>query len=243
MTLYLQKRGCDFFHGDDVASQSDLGNYRLFLEFIDRDGKRICGDVMRGDRREVINGKAKTVSRNGLYTDFGYQCHRGCYHYVTDVGCLGEYTQADVLRVVNRYSAVQYGSIAIVDELPTLEYPEDVLELERAYLEREHAAMVEEYKAKIRENFIFWYTGSRWDYRKMTPEERKACTLLAFDEMVKRYGAVLEPGRTPAHLIARHMVAYLMEQDDIADGEFVEELRMYSPYYIGHYQERRSNGI
>lgn len=243
MTLYLQKRGCDFFHDDEVASQSDLGNYRLFLEFIDRDGKRICGDVMRGDRREVINGKAKTVSRNGLYTDFGYQCHRGCYHYVTDVGCVGEYTQADVLRLVNRHSAVQYDSIAIVDELPAPEYPENVLELERAYLEREHAAMVEEYKGKIRDNFVFWYNGNRGDYGKMTPEERKSCTLLAFDEMVKRYGVVLEPGRTPAHQIARHMAANLMKEDDIADDEFLEKLRMYSPYYIGYFQERRNNGI
>lgn len=40
-TLYLEKRGCDFFKGDAISNNSDLGNYRIttinYIPF--KDGK------------------------------------------------------------------------------------------------------------------------------------------------------------------------------------------------------------
>lgn len=97
MKLYLEKRGCDFSEDDkDARQKSDLENHRLFLEFIDRDGKRICGDVSRGIVRsgDWRNGKPVIVSTNGLYTDFQYENHTGCYCYQSWRGPAGEYQAA-----------------------------------------------------------------------------------------------------------------------------------------------------
>ena len=244
MKLYLEKRGCDFSSSDTEALKSDLGNYRLFLEFIDKDGKRICGDVTRGDIRGTKpDGKAYTISKNGLYTDFQYESHSGCFCYHAEIGCAGSFTQKTVLELVNSLSAVVFDEIEIVDRLPAAahEYPESVLELERAYLAGEHAAMVNETEQKIRENYINWCNGLQWNFRKMTPEEYKRCTLLAFRIMVSRYGIFAEKPKelTPGAWVAGKMSKHFFEEqsfiDPYADEEFLKELERLSPYYVGRY--------
>ena len=232
MKLYLEKRGCDFSEDDkDARQKSDLENHRLFLEFIDRDGKRICGDVSRGAVRsgDWRKGKPVIVSTNGLYTDFQYENHTGCYCYQSWRGPAGDYTKADVLKLVNSLSAVQYDGVEIVDNLP-----------EAAHAS-EHAAMVEETKQKISDSFIAWCNGLQWNFRKMTPAEYKECTLLAFRLMVDKYGVLSErPERaTPASFVAHRMSKRFFEEQDIidpyADEAFLFELEKYSPYYIGRY--------
>ena len=246
MKLYLVKRGCDFGKDDqDARKHSDLENYRLFLEFIDKDGKRICGDVSRGAVRsgDWRKGKPVIVSTNGLYTDFQYENHTGCYCYRSDIGCAGEYTKDRVLQLINSLSVVPYDSVEIVDTLPSAahEYPEKALELERAYLAAEHSALVEDVKKRINGSFIRWYNGSQWDFHKLTPEEYKECTRLAFRLMVDEYGIVSEkPDRqTPASMIAHRMSKHFFEEQDFvdpyADAEFLFQLEKYSPYYVGRY--------
>ena len=246
MKLYLEKRGCDFWEDDkDARQHSDLENYRLFLEFIDRDGKRICGDVSRGAVRsgDWRKGKPVIVSTNGLYTDFEYENHTGCYCYQSWRGPAGDYTKADVLKLVNSLSAVQYDGVEIVDNLPDAahEYPENVIELERVYLAGEHAAMVEETKQKINDSFITWYNGLQWSFHKMTPAEYKECTLLAFRLMADEYGVLSERPEpaTPASFVAHRMSKHFFEGQDIidpyADEAFLFELEKHSPYYIGRY--------
>ena len=246
MKLYLEKRGCDFGKDDqDARKHSDLENYRLFLEFIDKDGKRICGDVSRGAVRsgDWKKGKPVIVSTNGLYTDFQYENHTGCYCYRSNIGCAGEYTKEQVLQLVNSLSAVPYDSVEIVDNLPDAahEYPEKALELERAYLAAEHAALVQDVKKKINSSFMNWYNGGQWDYHKLTQEEYKECTLLAFRLMVDSYGIISEKPEkaTPASMVARHMSKHFFEGqkiiDPYADEAFLFELEKYSPYYVGRY--------
>lgn len=243
MKLYLEKRGCDFL-SDAERQQSDLGNYRLFLEFIDKEGRRICGDVTRGDIRETRkNGKISVVSSNGLYTDFQYESHKGCFCYHAEIGCAGEYTKETVLGLVNSLSASAYDEIEIVDRLPEAahEYPESVLELERAYLAGEHAAMVRETEQHICDNYICWYNGLQWSFSKMTPQEYKECTLLAFRLMADEHGIVSEKPEklTPGAWVAHRMSKKLFEEqtfiDPYADESFLEELKKYSPYYVGRY--------
>ena len=243
MKLYLEKRGCDF-SSDVERQQSDLGNYRLFLEFIDKEGKRICGDVTRGDIRETRkNGKVVTVSSNGLYTDFQYESHSGCFAYHSDIGCAGEYSKKTVLNLVNGFSAVAYDEIEIVNRLPEAahEYPENALELERAYLAGEHAAMVQETEQHIRDNYIHWYNGLQWSFSKMTPQEYKKCTLLAFQLMADRHGIIFEKpekatsGAWVSHTMCKHFFEKQKFVDPHADEAFLEELKKYAPYYVGQY--------
>ena len=246
MKLYLEKRGCDFSESDkDARQKSDLENHRLFLEFIDRDGKRICGDISRGAVRsgDWRKGKPVIVSTNGLYTDFQYENHTGCYCYQSWRGPAGDYTKADVLKLVNSLSAVQYDGVEIVDNMPEAahEYPENVIELERAYLAGEHAAMVEETKQKISDSFISWHNGLQWSFHKMTPAEYKECTLLAFRLMADKHGTLFERPEqpTPASFTAHRMSKHFFEEqhiiDPYADEAFLFELEKYSPYYVGRY--------
>ena len=101
MKLYLEKRGCDFspLHDKDLIAESDLGNFRLFLEFISKDGRRVCGDISRCDLREHFTNKRgradyKTISRNGLSAHMCYEDHTGCYAYDIHADFTPRYTKA-----------------------------------------------------------------------------------------------------------------------------------------------------
>lgn len=245
MKLYLEKRGCDFSADDETARrESDLENYRLFLEFIDTEGRRVCGDVGRGDIRE----KGKTISRNGLYAHWQYENYKGCFGYPSVYeGVQGSYKKANVLALVNRYSAVQYDAVEIVDELPPAahDYPENVLALERAYLAADHAALVEVLEQKIRADFITWQNASDFSFKGFTPDEYKRVTLTAFRLMVEKYGVVtvdiqdarsrLKPGRWIAHHMTKHFFEEQGVIDPYADESFLQELEALSPYYVGRY--------
>lgn len=255
MKLYLEKRGCDFPETDEEARrESDLENYRLFLEFIDKEGRRVCGDVGRGYVRESRwNEKQqkrewnKVVSHNGLYAHWQYESYKGCYGYPGTDNLQGRYTKADVLALVNRFSAVQYDAVEIVKELPPAahEYPESVLALERAYLAADHAALAEVVEKKIRMNFITWQNSSDISFRDFTPEEYKRLTLLAFQMMVADYGVVtvdikatetrLKPGAWTAHRMTKHFFEEQGIVDPYADESFLRELEALSPYYVGRY--------
>lgn len=244
--LYLQKRGCDFFQSDFSTRESDLGNYRLFLEFIDRDGVRVCGDVLRGTvRRYSPKGKEQIITENGLYCDFQYESHKGCYCYNVPEHDALRYTRADVLKLVNSMSAVQYARIVFTDTLPgeVQRYPEEVLDLERAYLAREHAAMLSECETLIRENFVRWMISAlRSTLRELTPEEYRRMTLIAFDCMAERYGVIeasVQELRNPAAMTALNMAKHFFEEqryvDPYADMAFLHRLHARSPYYVGRY--------
>lgn len=245
MTLYLEKRGCDFSADDETArKESDLENYRLFLEFIDKEGRRVCGDVGRGCIRE----NHKIVSHNGLYAHWQYENYKGCFGYPSVYeGVQGRYKKANVLALVNRYSAVQYDTVEIVDELPPAahEYPENVLALERAYLAADHAALVDVVEQKIRLDFMTWCHASDMTFKGFTPEEYKRVTLLAFQQMAEKYGVVtvdikdqvarLKPGCFVAHHMAKHFFEEQGLVDPYADESFLQELEALSPYYVGRY--------
>lgn len=257
MKLYLEKRGCDFSADDETARQeSDLENYRLFLEFIDKEGRRVCGDVGRGyvresrwNERQQKREWNKIISHNGLYVHWQYENYKGCFGYPGADGgqSQGRYRKADVLALVNRFSAVQYDAVEIVDALPPAahEYPESALALERAYLAADHAALVDSLEQKVRQNFISWQRASDWNFKSFTPEEYKRLTLTAFRQMVEQYGVVTveikaaETRLKPGCLVAHHMTKHFFEEqgviDPYADESFLAELEALSPYYVGRY--------
>lgn len=113
--LYLHKRGCDFWEDDAVRRGSDLENYRLYLEYCNKDGRRIIGDVSTGLRHESKRGK-DSPEAHGLHTNLQIDKDNGCYAYhIPGYTPLSyDYTRADVLRLINSDSAVQYSRIEIV---------------------------------------------------------------------------------------------------------------------------------
>lgn len=114
--LFLRKRGCDFSPDDARCGGSDLQNYRLFLEYCNREGRRIVGDIAMGMRYETKKGADKPEAW-GLSTWFQIDEESGSYAYeVPGYAHLSyDYTQADALRLINSDSAIQYDHIEIVD--------------------------------------------------------------------------------------------------------------------------------
>lgn len=241
MILYLEKRGCDF----QPDGKSDLGNFRLFLEFIDKEGRRVCGDVSRG----YVWSKGKVVGDGALYARWQYENYKGAFAYPLPGGCAGQYTKADVLSLVNQYSAVKYDAAEIVEKLPAAarQYPESVSALNRAYLAADHAALFQSLEQKIRRNFADWMRASDYTFHDLTPDEYKRLTLLAFQRMADQYGVVevrakdAESRLKPGALIAHHMTKHFFEEqgviDPYADKSFLRELLKLSPYYVGRYVE------
>lgn len=238
MKLYLEKRGCDFRADDAAKTISDLGNYRLYLEFIDREGKRVRGDVQRGCVRD---GKRVTCE-DGLYTHLCYESHSGCFGYripMQDSERL-RYTKADVLRLVNSVSAVGYEDVEIVDELPAAahEYPEAALALERGYLAREHAALYAEAAEIIRGSYIAWCGRLDWSLRQMSADEYKRLALLAF-EGLRDHRASLPQSRGIGMLAAREMAHYLFEVQQVInladDPAFIRDVYALCPDGVSAY--------
>lgn len=233
MKLYLEKRGMDL----PETIPSDLQSYRLFLEYIARDGRRICGDIFRGAIRD---GK-RILTDNALYTDLQYENYTGTYCYNINAGFTPLFTKADALRLINADSAVQYDAVEIVDRLPDAahDYPEDVRALERRYLADQHAKKFNALAERIRNDCFAWLNASDFAFDGLTDAEYRTIVALAFDGMVTRYGVVETGERTGGSLISRTMTKHFFEEqgvvDPYADQAFIKELRALAPYHVGRY--------
>lgn len=152
MKLYLEHCGRSFA---DIkqATESDMGYARFYLMFIDRDGKRVYGNVSCYSVRESYytkrgNLKSRVLSEDGLLFDLFYETHKSGCGYLLETSKNARYTQADVLRYVNSVSAIQYDGVEIVDRLP--EEPKNdpiyqhALRLEQRYITEERAALLGE---------------------------------------------------------------------------------------------------
>lgn len=137
-TLYLEKRGCNFFKDDYISEISDIGNYRVctkndiklkdgyeyFLEFT-----RWNKQVWRYNYKNNPNKKLKTpvldrVIPNLLCVSNTYcKCDdvTGKYMCFCNLGYKQEmidkmysFTKSDILKLVNEYSDVQYDDVKII---------------------------------------------------------------------------------------------------------------------------------
>lgn len=85
MKATLRKMGMDF--GKDYKGASDVGNYRVRAEFMDRNGLELIVDFGGYERKEIYkkkNGKTsyRVVNKNALHIDGGYYDSDGfCWDY------------------------------------------------------------------------------------------------------------------------------------------------------------------
>lgn len=125
-TLKLIKMGCDFWLDDSIKNYSDLENFRLRLNFIDKENNLIHGDIGRGYKRRFTqkNGKQLkkfiTVHHHTLCCDFQIDTINGSYGYKTktiydyiDKNDLN-YNSQDLLKLINYLSSETYESIEII---------------------------------------------------------------------------------------------------------------------------------
>lgn len=119
--LKLMKMGMDFYEEID----SDLQNYRLRLvdEIETKDGKKVCGDIMRGNVYDYSTSKSKIIRNNALGFDFQYEDEKGCWRYPM-YQKNGEYEHQQykesyykkdyLLKKINEISVKQYDSVEII---------------------------------------------------------------------------------------------------------------------------------
>lgn len=130
-TLYLEKRGCNFW--DDETVESDIQNYRVctqgedihgkdgrtyFLEFsLWRDRKKartkhkVTGKPLKHVQYDIINSQGLAIGTQ--YTDDNGMSWRNVALERELNKDNYSYNTADILKVVNRISTEQYDNIVI----------------------------------------------------------------------------------------------------------------------------------
>ena len=128
--LYLQKRGCNFWQGENL--KSDCQNYRLttkdyeikgkdnktyFLEFgLWRDRGHLRTHTKDG-KRQLKKPVFEIDIKEGLAFGTAYENENGTFRNCELEKKIGElnleYTQADILKAVNFFSAKKYNKIII----------------------------------------------------------------------------------------------------------------------------------
>lgn len=118
MKLQLKEMGCRIKEG--CGNGTDLINYRLRAEFIDKNGIKVCCDFGGWQRRDASKKGCPVVQPNALHVD-------GCYHDPDGTGrdysyrlrekgfdfSMYDFTKAGVLAFVNavtggRYTEIKY---------------------------------------------------------------------------------------------------------------------------------------
>lgn len=106
--LLLERRGCEFFKCDTINQRSDVGNYRVYAEFTDKEGRKVFGDMMRANVYDHTKKGNPLVYDAGLFADFQVS------HYVYSPSAdprSYNYTQADILRFVNKIADEHFDEI------------------------------------------------------------------------------------------------------------------------------------
>ena len=119
--------GCNFWNDDELKKVSDLENYRLRLDFIDKDNNYIIGDVSRGYKNRFYKKNGEPLKKyvrshnNLLTTDFQIETEYGTYCYKTTI--INDYidkhdlryNSKDLLQLINYLSIDQYDKIEVVE--------------------------------------------------------------------------------------------------------------------------------
>lgn len=110
--LLIEKRGCNFFAGDESVKGSDVGNYRVFIRFIDKSGREVCGDVARFRGGDTLSTQMCHYDSTGNCLGFW---HDPLDPLPFDVSDTYPYTLAGILRYVNERSGEHYNDVKWVE--------------------------------------------------------------------------------------------------------------------------------
>lgn len=117
--LCMIRRGCMFTAAD--SGKSDIGNYRVFTRFIDKDGVEVCGDFSRGNVYDFSRKTPKLVNEWALATDLQHEDFRGCWQYRPAVDNRGySYTKSDILAFVNKIANNNFDEIKWIEQIEVI---------------------------------------------------------------------------------------------------------------------------
>lgn len=113
--LTLEKRGYNFWDDAPERKYSDVGNYRVFTEFTDKNGVEVCGDFSGYDVRDYTKKGNPVTRRNALCRFFQYTGDDGMpWRYTGGNVENYSYTLGDILEFVNSIAAETYEKIKFI---------------------------------------------------------------------------------------------------------------------------------
>ena len=132
-TLFLEKRGCDFFKFDKINLLSDVGNYRVCTvdRIMGKDGRLYFLEIT--DANKYIYRKKHKVTGRELKKPVKELKKECCLHinseFETQEGCFGNskldgmiwemeisYTLEGILQAVNLISCEKYDKIEFINK-------------------------------------------------------------------------------------------------------------------------------
>lgn len=113
--LTLEKRGCNFWKDAPEREYSNVGNYRVFTEFTDKNGVEVCGDFGGYDVRDYTKKSKPVTRKNALHRDLQYTNSDGMtYCYNAGNAENYSYTLEGILEFVNSIAAETYEKIKFI---------------------------------------------------------------------------------------------------------------------------------
>lgn len=132
-TLYLEKRGCDFWKDDKINNISDVGNYRVGsydYSIKGKDGNNYIlefGSYDKYNYRKTNKRTGKPLKhevkeialKNALHIDTQFENENGTWRNLKMESKLHEkpmlYTLENILNVVNEISVVHYDKVEFMN--------------------------------------------------------------------------------------------------------------------------------
>lgn len=132
-TLFLEKRGCDFYNGADIAKVSNVGNFRVGsynYTINGKDGNKYVFEFTQGQKRKnrTTNKKNGKPLKHPILEIVKEYCLHLNATYEKDGMSWGntimeiavwemnlDYTLENILKVVNMLSVEQYDKIEFIE--------------------------------------------------------------------------------------------------------------------------------
>ena len=120
--LVLLRMGGNFYEKRDLEN-SDLENHRLRLSFDDKNGVRVVGDIISCHRAKSKGYCNDLQDKPIMGFDLQHEEEDSCYLYRSReiCGLNLEYTKENLLKIINKFSKIQYDRVFICNECVSYE--------------------------------------------------------------------------------------------------------------------------
>ena len=79
--LFLRRMGCNYRKDDSITAFSDVGNHRVRVQFVDKNGVEVLGDLSHGYKWDTSKKKPAMTSFVTILTDLQYEDEKGTWRY------------------------------------------------------------------------------------------------------------------------------------------------------------------
>lgn len=116
--LFLRRMGCEYRKNDSITAFSDVGNHRVRVQFVDKYGVEVLGDLSHSYKWDTSKKKPVMTSFVSLLADLQYEDEKGTWRYYPAVRSDNyTYNVSDILAFINSISAEHYDAVKWVETI------------------------------------------------------------------------------------------------------------------------------